>query len=389
MYSGGVRWRERAHIVCSPVRARLTRRVVLSDSTVLVKRCFVPRARWQVQPGELANTSVLPASLVVSTETTVTVKFTVCNAVPADGAVKIKFDNDFVAVQPTPDGTAGRESIADALAIETDGNSVTLTAMPPEEPFVDDEESDYGDAEADEDADAAAAEGDGEGEGEGGEEAKKAPPEPADPWENPLVEAGATVVIRLDGITNPSTPGVRSQGARKDRTYSIWTMTSTGAIIDESTNVSASKFTTSVKMKMLLKFLFPPGQQHPRSSGRLFVFGLYGPLDERGKLRGGKFGTHTVSEPELKCMVDEIYREDILSIYIKEKNITTAQKEEILARASPNVKEHLTRNFTKQEVKDLFAALPRDDVGGLSFHALQARTREARQQRVRECRLMT
>ena len=69
-------------------------------------------------------------------------------------------------------------------------------------------------------------------------------------------------------------------------------------------------------------------------------------------------------------MVDEIYREDIISIYVKEKTMSEAQKQEVLKNALDIVKERLTRNYTPEEVISLFAHIERDNIGGLRFASL-------------------
>lgn len=40
-----------------------------------------------------------------------------------------------------------------------------------------------------------------------------------------------------------------------------------------------------------------------------------GPLDNKGQLRGGKFGSRVVTENELVAMVNEIEREDLINIF--------------------------------------------------------------------------
>ena len=47
-----------------------------------------------------------------------------------------------------------------------------------------------------------------------------------------------------------------------------------------------------VSLTNLVNFLFPNSKHHPQSTGRLFVFALYGPLDEKSRLRSGEKGLH-------------------------------------------------------------------------------------------------
>ena len=50
--------------------------------------------------------------------------------------------------------------------------------------------------------------------------------------------------------------------------------------------------------------------------GRLIVFSLYGPFDDRGNLCCGVRGKHVVADYELKTMIDDIELEDILAVYV-------------------------------------------------------------------------
>ena len=64
------------------------------------------------------------------------------------------------------------------------------------------------------------------------------------------------------------------------------------------------------------QFVFPVGVQHAKSTGLLFVLGLYGPLDEHGALCSGRCGSHAVNSRELSTMVSIIEEEDILAVYV-------------------------------------------------------------------------
>lgn len=61
-----------------------------------------------------------------------------------------------------------------------------------------------------------------------------------------------------------------------------------------------------VSLETLLAFLFPWKQQHPRSTGRLFVFGAYGPLDDGSNMRAGIRGQHRLQKHEIDAMVDQV-----------------------------------------------------------------------------------
>lgn len=69
-----------------------------------------------------------------------------------------------------------------------------------------------------------------------------------------------------------------------------------------------------VDINELLRFVFPRGLQHPLSTGRLYAFALYGPLDENAHLRAGLKGTRPVSPWELDTLCLQLEREDILQV---------------------------------------------------------------------------
>ena len=71
-----------------------------------------------------------------------------------------------------------------------------------------------------------------------------------------------------------------------------------------------------VNVNDLFEFLFPPNMQHPRSTGRFVVFGEYGPFAEDGTLRAGWRAKHRITDRELKTMIDEIEREDLIAIFV-------------------------------------------------------------------------
>lgn len=70
-----------------------------------------------------------------------------------------------------------------------------------------------------------------------------------------------------------------------------------------------------VDVNELLRFVFPDTFQHPLSTGRLYAFGLYGPLDEEGtNLRAGQNGQRVVTPWELDTMCLQLEREDVLQV---------------------------------------------------------------------------
>lgn len=69
-----------------------------------------------------------------------------------------------------------------------------------------------------------------------------------------------------------------------------------------------------VDVEELLEFVFPKTLQHPLSTGRLYAFGMYGPLDDNAKLRAGCNGKRVVSAWEIDTMCLQFEREDILQV---------------------------------------------------------------------------
>jgi hypothetical protein len=66
----------------------------------------------------------------------------------------------------------------------------------------------------------------------------------------------------------------------------------------------------------LIQFMYPENLQHPLAASRLFIFGLYGPLDSQGQLRSGRKGYHILSTYELEAMCEQIEREDVTKVYV-------------------------------------------------------------------------
>lgn len=70
----------------------------------------------------------------------------------------------------------------------------------------------------------------------------------------------------------------------------------------------------TVDVQELLDFIFPGSLQHPLSTGRLYAFGMYGPLDENSNLRAGRHGQRVMSAWEIDTMCLQFEREDILQV---------------------------------------------------------------------------
>ena len=48
----------------------------------------------------------------------------------------------------------------------------------------------------------------------------------------------------------------------------------------------------------------------------------YGPLDGKGHLRGGRFGSHAVTDFEVVQMIADVERQDLLSVFTDDKTLT-------------------------------------------------------------------
>lgn len=62
------------------------------------------------------------------------------------------------------------------------------------------------------------------------------------------------------------------------------------------------------------QFLFPPHLQKPRSTGRLYIFAKYGPLQSNGKLSGGYRRERPMTDSELNVLIENIEEEDELRV---------------------------------------------------------------------------
>ncbi|KAJ0396169.1 hypothetical protein P43SY_006212 [Pythium insidiosum] len=135
----------------------------------------------------------------------------------------------------------------------------------------------------------------------------------------------------------------------------------------------------AVELARLLEFLFPAHVQHSNSTGRLFVFGLYGPLDANAQLRAGEKGLHVVTDRELDTMSSRMEREDLLAVY-RMCSLSQHEEEEVLRTVDQTLKTF--PRHSRRDVEALFEALPRDPRGRLSFHDMQAAIMKERCRRV-------
>lgn len=348
-----------------------------------------------IQPGALEECSVVPTKLAVNKETDATLTFRTSNVVPHDGYIVARFHEDFTLKSTKAVAVSGIEGDLQITVVSPLEMRIERKPLPPPTPAEAEAAAAAAaeaaaKAEADAKAKAKAAKKPGSSKGKKKGKKGKTPKAAAaddeeavveDTGPKPLVEAGAMAAVLVDGITNPQDPGVRQKGAQEERSYQLLTYTSSGRIIDEELVVPATKFTSAVDLKKLLNFVFPAKQRYPKSSGLLSVFALYGPLDNSGQLRGGKFGSRVVTENELVAMVREIEREDLINIFTDNANLSRAQEEQVLTETA-NIKAKMLTNFTREQVIDLLAAVKRDEDGGLSFHTLQRLLLNLRQARV-------
>ena len=108
----------------------------------------------------------------------------------------------------------------------------------------------------------------------------------------------------------------------------------------------------------LLNFVFPQNLQHPLAASRLFIFGLYGPLDKDGNLRSGIGGKHVVSEYELETMCEQVEREDLVQIYLHKRRdmglLSTKEQDSLINQADAKLKKEKGRamlpKLTRQDI---------------------------------------
>ena len=151
-----------------------------------------------------------------------------------------------------------------------------------------------------------------------------------------------------------------------------------------------------VDLEALIAFLFPKGIQHPLVAGRLFVYGLCGPLDSENNLKTGFKGSRVVLDYELEEMCLQIEREDLVSIYLHNQRdlglLSSKEQEMIIGQADGHLKKAKGKAslpiLSKQDIYDLFRGLPRDSDGLLSFHDMQQKIVKYREARIKEFKLV-
>lgn len=173
----------------------------------------------------------------------------------------------------------------------------------------------------------------------------------------------------------------------RDSRGSILSQRSVNALLEEAPEEDAKMEAQMVDLEAVKRFIFPENLQHAMSTGRLFAFGLYGPLDADACLRSGHKGQHVVTCWELDTMCRQFEREDILQVYTlkgqSHSNLSEEQAEELLAQADSRLKvakgKAMMQQVTREEVDELFSGLERDGKGRLNFHKMQRAIMEYRQ----------
>lgn len=151
-----------------------------------------------------------------------------------------------------------------------------------------------------------------------------------------------------------------------------------------------------VRLEDIIDFIFPSILQHPLTAGRLFAYGMYGPLDEDKTLRTGPRGSHKITVWELDEMCFQIEREDLISIYLHKQTdlglLSIEEQESLISQADSHLKKAKGRamlpQITKNDIEQLFMDLPRDSMGYLSFHDIQNKILQYRQDRIKNYKLV-
>lgn len=119
-----------------------------------------------------------------------------------------------------------------------------------------------------------------------------------------------------------------------------------------------------VAMASLMRFAFPPNQEHPEALGRLELFARYGPTDEEGQLRGGIAGSHCHTDIEIRHMIEYNTREGFFSVIKRPRNQVKVLVDTVLHLA-------LEENITRSEIQKLLLNVPKDANDRMTFVVLQ------------------
>jgi hypothetical protein len=151
-----------------------------------------------------------------------------------------------------------------------------------------------------------------------------------------------------------------------------------------------------IRVSDIVGFVFPSYVQHPLAIGRLYAFGLCGPLDANGQLRSGIKGSRVVLDYELEEMCLQFEKEDIISIYLHRPSdlglLSIKEQEMIINQADKHLKvakgKTMMPALTKTELTEMLNELPKDEEGFLSFHEIQRAIEEFRKERIKRYKLV-
>jgi hypothetical protein len=137
-----------------------------------------------------------------------------------------------------------------------------------------------------------------------------------------------------------------------------------------------------ISPEAVMEFAFPPGQLHPKSSGRLIVLATYGPLDEAGHLRGGFHRSRALTDSEIKCMIEQVEEEDLLSVFAKGPPLGPDERLAVLTQIREA--KWTLPNMNEEQVTALLSKCgPVSGQGTIRFRALQRQVMQARADRRR------
>ena len=102
---------------------------------------------------------------------------------------------------------------------------------------------------------------------------------------------------------------------------------------------TSSKGETWVDINDFLSFVFPKHIQHPLTSGRLFCYALFGPVDADNNLRSGFKRSHVLHDYELENMCIQFDREDVISIFVSDfEELSNDEQSMIVGQADSKFK---------------------------------------------------
>lgn len=153
---------------------------------------------------------------------------------------------------------------------------------------------------------------------------------------------------------------------------------------------------TLVRVDDVLDFAFPKDLLHPLSTGRLYAFGFYGPLDRQQCLRSGPKGQHVLGRWELDAMCHQFEREDCLQVYVSEGRplctLSEDQQNQLISQADQRMKSKrgkgLMPQLTKDDIRDIFEGVATAPDGAMRFHEMQQRVLAFREDRIRKMKVM-